>query len=87
MLKDISTSAFEKGKLNKLIISVNEFSSGELLILRTSIQNCSILPIFFHYIHTFIIAHYNSSVRITDLGSHTTYVVCGNFIQKRRDIN
>ena len=30
-------------------------------------------------IHTYIIGHYNSSVRIIDLVSHTTYVVCVNF--------
>ena len=31
------------------------------------------------YIHTYIIGHYNPSVRIIDLVSHTTYVVCVNF--------
>ena len=41
---------------------------------------------FFHkinccYIHTHtIIGHYNRSVRIIDLVSHTTYVVCVNFL-------
>ena len=30
-------------------------------------------------IHTYIIGHYNPSVRIIDLISHTTYVVCVNF--------
>ena len=29
-----------------------------------------------NYIHTYIIDHYNPSVRIIDLVSHTTYVVC-----------
>ena len=29
-------------------------------------------------IHTYIIGHYNPSVRIIDLVSHTTYVVCVN---------
>ena len=38
------------------------------------------------YIHTYIIGHYNPSVRIIDLVSHTTYVVCVNFIHKRRDL-
>ena len=32
--------------------------------------------------HTYIIGHYNSSVRIIDLVSHTTYVACVNFIHK-----
>ena len=31
---------------------------------------------------TYIIAHYNPLVRIIDLVSHTTYVVCVNFIYK-----
>ena len=30
--------------------------------------------------------HYNPSVRIIDLVSHTTYVVCVNFIHKWRDL-
>ena len=37
------------------------------------------------YIHTYITGHYNLSVRIIDLVSHTTYVVCVNFIHKWRD--
>ena len=37
-------------------------------------------------IHTYIISHYNPSVRIIDLVSHTTYVVCVNFIHKWRDL-
>ena len=35
---------------------------------------------------TYIIDHYNSSVRIIDLVSHTTYVACVNFIYKWRDL-
>ena len=35
---------------------------------------------------TYIIGHYNPSVRIIDLVSHTTYVVCVNFIPKCRDL-
>ena len=31
------------------------------------------------YIHIYIISHYKSSVRIIELVSHTTYVVCVNF--------
>ena len=30
-------------------------------------------------LHTYIIGHYNPSVRIIDVVSHTTYVVCVNF--------
>ena len=37
-------------------------------------------------IHTYIIGHYNPSVRIIDLVSHTTYVVCVNFIHKWRNL-
>ena len=36
------------------------------------------------YIH--IIGHYNPSVRIIDLDSHITYVVCVNFIHKWQDL-
>ena len=36
--------------------------------------------------NTYIIGHYNPSVRIIDLVSHTTYVVCVNFIDKWRDL-
>ena len=38
------------------------------------------------YIHTYIIGHYNPSVRIIDLVSHTTFIVCVNFIHKWRDL-
>ena len=31
-------------------------------------------------LHTYIIGPYNPSVRIIDLVSHTTYVVCVNFL-------
>ena len=37
-------------------------------------------------VHTYIIGHYNPSVRIIDLISHTTYIVCVNFIYERRDL-
>ena len=36
--------------------------------------------------HTYIIGHYNPSVRIIDLVSHTTYIVCVNFIHKWWDL-
>ena len=38
------------------------------------------------YIHTYIISDYKPSVRIIDLVSYTTYVVCVNFIHKCRDL-
>ena len=37
-------------------------------------------------IHTHIICHYNPSVRIIELVSHTTYVVCVNFTHKWRNL-
>ena len=40
----------------------------------------------FWYIHTYIIGHYNPSVRIIDLVSYTTYVVCVKLIHKWRDL-
>ena len=36
--------------------------------------------------YAYIIGHYNPSVRIIDLVSHTTYVVCVNFIHKWQDL-
>ena len=36
--------------------------------------------------HTYIISHYNPSVRIIDLVSHAAYIVCVNFIHKWRDL-
>ena len=36
--------------------------------------------------YTYISGHYNPSVSIIDLVSHTTYVVCVNFIHKWRDL-
>ena len=36
--------------------------------------------------HTCIVGHYNPSVRIIDLFSHTTHVVCINFKRKRQDL-
>ena len=39
-----------------------------------------------HTIHTYIIGHYNPSVRIIDLVSHTFYVVYVNYIHKWRDL-
>ena len=35
---------------------------------------------------TYLIGHYNPSVRIIDIVSHTTYVVCVNFVHKCRDL-
>ena len=37
-------------------------------------------------IYAYIIGHYNPSIRIIDPVSHTTYVVCVNFIYKWRDL-
>ena len=38
------------------------------------------------YTYIYIIGHYNPSVRTIDLVSHTTCVVCVNFIHKWRDL-
>ena len=38
----------------------------------------------FIYTHTYMIDHYNHTVRFIDLVSHTTYIVCINFIHKWR---
>ena len=51
-----------------------------------SLQNKPATIYFAVHILTYIIGHYNPSVTIIDLASHTTYVVCVNFIHKWRDI-
>ena len=38
------------------------------------------------YTHTYIIDHYNPSVRIIDLVSHTTFVVSVNFTHMWQDL-
>ena len=43
-----------------------------------------ILSIFSTY--TYMIGHYNTSIRIIDLVSRTTYVVCVNFLHEWRDL-
>ena len=55
-------------------LKVSELSTDEELIL------------FYLLIHTYIIGHYNPSVRIIDLVSHTTYGECLKFIHKREDL-
>ena len=54
----------------------------------TAKEYLSYLEMLCHYksIHTNIIGHDNPTVRIIDLVSHTTYVVCVNFIHKWRDL-
>ena len=47
---------------------------------------CNLHVEVFPVIHTYIIGHYNPSVRIIDRVSHTTYVVCVNFIHKWRQL-
>ena len=42
--------------------------------------------IYYTYIHTYILGHYNPSVRIIGLVSRTTYIVCVNVIHKWRDL-
>ena len=54
--------------------------------LNKTISSLSIIGINISYIHTYIIGHYNPPVTIIDLVSHTTYVVCVNFIHKWRDL-
>ena len=43
-------------------------------------------PSFSRHLHTYIIGHYSPSVRIIELVSHITYVVCVNIIHKWRDL-
>ena len=48
-------------------------------------ENFSFRTYTYTYIHTYIIGYYNPSVRIT-LASHTTHVVCVNFIHEWRHL-
>ena len=52
-----------------------------IIVIQVSITQFS--PIHLNS-HTYIIGHYNPSVRIIDLVSHTTYVMCVNFRHKCR---
>ena len=45
-----------------------------------------LVAIHFTYIHTYIIGHCNPSVRIIDIVSYTTFVVCVNLIHKWQDL-
>ena len=54
-------------QLMKSIITLHNFISGQNVNYNDA------------KVHTYIIGHYNPSVRIIDLVSHTTYVVCLNF--------
>ena len=63
---------------NALIICNDKF----LLKIYLKVRHYKIL---LHNI-TYLNGHYNPSVRIIDLVSHTIYVVCVNFIHKWRDL-
>ena len=43
-------------------------------------------PLIWQTFFTYIIDHYNPSVRIINIVSHIIYVVCANFIHKWRDL-
>ena len=65
-----------KGKRFATFEKIEEKSQQELLTRIRSVSGQD----------TYIIGHCNPSVRILDLVSHTTYVVCVNFIHKWRDL-
>ena len=59
----------------------------KILKKKTTEYFLKFLFLFESTIHTYIIGHYNPSVRIIDLVSYTTYVVCVNFIHKWRNLH
>ena len=59
------------GNIKKISSNTMLFEQNNKYILTVSID-----------LHTYIIGHYNLLARITDLVSHTTYVVCVNFYTK-----
>ena len=74
----------------KLVAYTGKVSKYEIFLHKmqcfsSSKQRLSIMAILLK-LHTYIIAHYNPSVRIIDLISHTTYVMCVNFKQQRCDL-
>ena len=70
----IPGQASKRNMKNKIYL--RRFSSSRFFFLKTPRVN----------IHTYIIGHYNPSVRIIDLVSHTIYVVCVIFIHKWWDL-
>ena len=58
--------------LGNIILKKREITKKNIVSVK---RNCT-----FKHIHTYIIGHYNPSVRIIDLVSHTTYAVCINFL-------
>ena len=70
--------------LNKMIIYNKKNEACRCYCDKKNLYGCiifSCLPPF-----PSIISHYNPSDMIIDLVSHTTYVVCVNFIRKWRDL-
>ena len=60
---------------------------GNLVFIESTMEKEDYLDILKQNVSpTCIIGHYNPSVRIIDLVSHTTYVVCVNFKHKSRDL-
>ena len=51
-----------------------------------SLSYVQIVPRLLICIHTYVIDHYNTLVSNIDLVSHTTYVVCVNFMRKWREL-
>ena len=62
-------------------VAIRKYLSGN-----NTVSDYSNILSIYSFIHTYIIGHYNPSVRIIDLVSHTTYVVCVNFIHKWRNL-
>ena len=56
------------------------------LVMEIICNNNAVEQKFILQLRTYVIGHFNPSVRIIDLVSHTTYVVCVNFIHKWRGL-
>ena len=72
---------------HKLQIVLKFIIAGHVLnMLRIISCSSQSLQLLQEIKYTYIIGHYNPSVRIIDLVSHTTYVVCVNFMHKWRGL-
>ena len=78
-----------KGNIKQREQNIQTTMKSQFELWRRQRQEHSTLRTFIRlitYLLTYLIGHYNSSVRIIDLVAHTIYIVCVIFIHKWRDL-